>query len=218
MLYFLLQLIRMWQADTLFKLGSSYSDSGNAGRGYNLLVEAVRLNPNEPLYLSDLGYAAASASLSLSSEDATTSSQLKDDAQFFTDASLKLSPYNVSLWRTAIRTYYILTLLDPSFKDKTLEVADQTIALAPTDPKPYSNKALILSQLEENDKAIETLLKALELKPNYRDARLSLAQIYLDSGQKDKAAEQANYVLKMIPNDPDALKILQDAQSQESSN
>lgn len=199
----------IWRSDTEYKKGSDYNDAGNPGRAYAYLIEAVRLNPNEPLYLSELGNAAASSALAISTDDATTSAELKDDSIFFTDLALSQSPANTTILRTAIRTFFQLTLLDPAMENRTLEVVDKSIKLAPTDPKLLLNKQVILTQLNKPNEAITVLQKAIEYKPNYREARLNLADLYIKTNQKDLAKEQIDFVLKLIPGDPDALKLLE---------
>lgn len=214
--YLLFSLGKIWTADKYYKLGSDYADAGNVGKGYNYLLSAYALNDSEPLFESDLGYAAAAASVALAEEDATESARLKDEAGQYTDEVLRSSPKNVSLWRTAIRTYYELSLIDPKFEDKTLETVDNTIALAPTDPKLYYNKALILFQLGKKVDAVEVMKKAIEFRPNYREAHLTLGGFYLELSEKDKARAEAEFVLKMIPNDPDALKLLEQIDNQKT--
>ncbi|MBI2601004.1 O-antigen ligase family protein [Candidatus Daviesbacteria bacterium] len=211
---------RLWTADTLFALGQKSSEAGNAGRAYNLLSEAVDINPNEPFYRSELGYAAAQAAVALEDSDATLSAQLKRQALEEIKQAIEKSPNNVSFLRTAIRTYYQLASIDPEFNQKTLDTVDAAIKLAPTDPKLYYNKAIILGQLNKNEEAIKALDKALELKPNYREGYLALGLFYFDSaaGKKasahfdqeltKKAVETMNIVLKLVPNDPEALDYL----------
>lgn len=202
-------LLSLWEADTNYKKGSDFNDLGNPGRAYNYLIEAVRLNSGEPLYLAELGNSAVSSALALAEEDATTSAQLKDDSVFFTDLGLSISPVNTTILRTAIRTYFQLSLIDPEYKNKTLEIVDRSISLAPTDPKLLLNKAVILTQFERNEDAVNAYLQAIEMKPNYRDARLPLADLYIKMGEKEKARQQLDMVLKMIPGDPDALSLLE---------
>ena len=225
-IYLGISVVRLWSADTLFAKGNNYSDAGNPGRAYNELLDAVSLNPGEPFYRSELGFAATSAAVSLSTENSTESAalsaKLKNLGLSQTYLALKISPRNVSFWRTAVRTFYELSSIDPDYSQKTIDVLNNTIKLAPTDPKLYYNKALILAQMERYDEATSTLQNAIKLKPNYRDAHFSLGVFYQTLAKKDKdnqamwkqkALEEENLVLKLIPNDPDALKMIQEINS-----
>lgn len=205
----LVSIYNLWEADTFYKKGSDYNDINNPGKAYTYLIKAVKLNPKEPLYLAELGNAAASSSIALAENDSTTSAELKDDAQFFTDLALNISPVNTTINRTAIRTYFSLALLDPSLMDKTVQIVNNSIALSPTDPKLLHNKGIILSQFDRMKEATESLQMAIKMKPNYRDARLSLADLYIKNNQKDLAKIELDAVLAQIPGDPDALKFME---------
>lgn len=167
----LFSIFRLWYADTLFAKGEKASELGNPGRAYNLLSLASDLNKGEPFYLSELGYSAAAASAALNQTDATLSALLKDEALAATDKAFKISPKNVSFWRSAVRTYFELALVD-----QTLKALDNVILLAPTDPKPYYNKALILDSLGQKQEEIKVLQQAIELKPNYLEALAQLKE------------------------------------------
>lgn len=206
----LITLTRNYWADTYFAVGNNASDAGNPGKAYNQLTNAVSLNPGEPYYRSELAFAAASAAVALSEDDPTTSAKLKNQAISETENVLKTDSKNVSFYRTAIRTYYLLSTLDPAFTDKTLQTMDQTIALAPTDAKLIYNKAIILGQIDKNQEAIQALEKAIALKPNYRDAYYSYGLFLFDEKQKNEAIKQMKKVLQLVPNDPEAVKKLQE--------
>lgn len=201
----------LWRADVNYKLGSDAADAGSANKAYTALSRAYDLNPDEPLYQSDFGNVLASAAVAMADTEASEAAELKDQAILFTDSSLAISPANVSLWRTAIRTYYVLSIIDKEYEQKTIEVIDKTISLAPTDPKLYYNKALILSQQDKLPEAIEVMSEAIELKPNYREAKISLGELYIKNKQPDLAVTVLQELLKVIPNDPDTLKVLQEA-------
>ncbi len=205
----LFTLVKYWRADSLYKNGQDYNDLGNPGRGFNILSDAVSLNPNEPLYRAELGNAAASAAVTLATEDATTSAILFEQAISQTQKAIKISPANTSIWRTAIRTFYDLSIIDPQFEQKTLETFNQTIKLAPTDPKLYYNKALVLESLKKVDEEITTLEKAVQLKPNYLEAIFKLGDAYLGKGDWNKSKQQFEHILKLTPGDPGALAKLQ---------
>ncbi len=208
-------LIRHYIADMYFATGNNANESGNPGRAYNFLSSAVSLNPREPYYRSELGYAAAAASSVLLDTESTLSGQLKETAVEETDEVLRKHPKNVSFFRTAVRTYYMLSTIDKSYTEKTLETLDKTIALSPTDAKLTYNKAIILGQMGKNEQgsstskeAIEALEQTVKLKPNYRDAHYTLGLFLFETGQKERALEQMNTVLKLVPKDPDALEKL----------
>lgn len=220
-LLFIFTLIRYYWADTYFATGNSANDSGNPGRAYNQIYQATYRkiifglipfgNTNEPYYHSELAYSAAASAVALAEEDATISATLKEEAIEETQNVLKNNPKNTSFYRTAIRTYYLISTLDPNYTQKTLDVLDTTIKLAPTDAKLVYNKAIILGQEPGKSKeAIASLEKAIELKPNYRDAYYTLGLFYFENNQKQKAIEQMKKVLQLIPNDPEALEKLKE--------
>lgn len=210
------KLIAFWTADVLYAKGTNLTDAGNPVKGARYLSTATKLNPNEPLYRSELGYAAAGyAAVALEQDEATIASQLKEEAVEETKKALAKSPKNVSLHRTAFQTYYQLALIYPEFLDKAIEAVDKAISLAPTDAKLYYNKGLVLSQFERKKEAIETLQKAVELKPNYREARFNLAVTLFETGKKDQAVSHMKTILKQIPNDPDVLSQLKEWEEKE---
>ncbi len=201
---FIFTLLKFWVADVFYKRGNDFDEIGSPVKAFRSYFSASKLNNSEPLYLSELGYSAAEIAVATFKDDATTSATFKDDALSETEKSLRMSPANITLWRNAIRTYFQLSLIDPSFEGKTVQTLDKTISLAPTDPKLYYNKGLILMQNGQNEEAEQAFLKALELKPNYREAHFTLGVMYEQINQKDKAKTQMETVLKLVPGDPDA--------------
>ena len=185
-IYLLYSVIKIWTADTLFNQGQKAFDLGNPGKAYNFISSALELNSSEPFYQSELAFSAAQAAAALEQTDATLSAALKDEAVAQMGQVLKNSPKNVSFWRTAIRTYFELASLDNKYLDTTLNALNQAISLAPTDPKLYYNKALILdSQNEQSSRAsrtkkdeeIKVLQQALKLKPDYPEAKQQLNEV-----------------------------------------
>ncbi len=176
MIYLTYSVINIWYADTLFAKGERASEAGNPGRAYNFLTAASDLNKGEPFYKSELAFAAAQAAVSLEESDATLSAALKDEAVAKTDEAFKISPKNVSFLRTAVRTYFELSVLDKNYMNKTLQTLDAAIKLAPTDPKLYYNKALVLSAMDKKDEEIKALEEAIKLKPNYLEAAAELKE------------------------------------------
>ncbi len=202
-----------WFADTEFAKGEHQTELGNGGKAYNRLSNAVRLNPGEPFYHSELGYAAAAAAAALAEQDATLSAKLKQEAITQNETAQRMSPRNVSFWRTAVRTFFQLSIIDPTFDQKTVDAIDQAIKLAPTDAKLYYNKALILSQIGRTEEGVEVMKQALALKPNYRDAYFTLGTFYEELKQNDQAIAAFKNALNLQPDDPDSKKELEKLQN-----
>lgn len=196
---YVLTIGRLWVADTHFATGTSFADSGNPGQAYNELSEAVYLNPSEPLYHTEIGNAASGASLALLEKDATLSAQLKDQALLHTERALEISPNNLSIWRIVIQTYYQISFLDESYNKKTIEAFDKAISLAPTDAGVRFNKSKILWSLNMPDEAIKTLIEAIELKPNYREAHNTLGEYYFETQEYKKAIDEYTISLQILP-------------------
>ncbi len=163
--YLIYSVIKIWTADTIFNQGEKASETGNPGKAYNFLSQAVDLNTSEPFYRSELAFSAAQAAAALEQTDATLSAALKDEATAQMGKVLSNSPKNVSFYRTAIRTYFELASID-----QTLKAIDKAISLAPTDPKLYYNKALVLDTQGKVAEELKVLDQALKLKPDYLEA------------------------------------------------
>ena len=193
-----------WTADQFFAKGSDANEIGSPGIAHDNLSWAVLLNRNEPLYQSELGFAAAGVAVALNDTDATSSAEFAKDAFNLTEKVIKEHSKNTSYLKTAVRTYYLLSPIDKKYIDKALESLEKTIALSPTDPKLTYNKAVILGQEERVNEAIAALEKTIELKPNYRDANFTLGLFYFQKNERQKALEQMKKVLKIIPSDAEA--------------
>ena len=67
------------------------------------------------------------------------------------------------------------------------------------------------SKQGEKNEAINWLEQTINLKPNYETARLALAKIYQQTGEKEKAKEQLEYLLQFInPQNEEAKKLLEE--------
>lgn len=203
-----LSVVKIWVADTFFAEGTQYSEAGLVGRAFNTLQDAVRMRRSEPLYRSELGFASAAAAAGLADEDATESARLKEEAVAQTNYILNRHPKNISFFRTAIRTFYQLSALDPKFNDTTLQTLDKAIQLAPTDAKLYYNKGLILGQNNRIPESTASLQKAINLRPTYKEAYIASAEIFLQEGDKNKAKQYLEMVLKFAPDDQEATELM----------
>jgi len=126
-----------------------YADVLYAQKDYS---GAINLEPNQPLYRSAL--AVANSDLSESGK------------------AIDLAPNNPVFKRSRFSIFIKLSRLLEA-KNILLEMLTTT----PTDPKLYYNLGLVYARLNEIDKAVVALQKAIELKPNYQEPKTALEYI-----------------------------------------
>jgi len=188
-LYSLIVIARYWYADILYNKGKI----ANASEGPELAIEnlkkALIINPNEPLYHNEI---AKSYVLTENTDSALSESQKAVD----------LSPANVNLKRSRFTYLIMLAVNDSKYLIPAGEVLTDAINQASTDAKLYYNFGLVYARTGQTDEAISTLRKTIELKTNYKEARLALAYLLIDKGEGAEAREHLEYILKNIdPND-----------------
>lgn len=208
--YFLFSIGRYWYADTRFALGEKLNKSSEANQAFPFLQKAISLRPSEPLYHDELSLVATNLAVSAAKqEQATLSAQLIDLAISSSDRSLKISPYNLNFWKNRTRLFYSLAEIEEKYTQQALESLLMANELAPTDAKIVYNLALVYAKLNQEETAIKTLEEAVNLKPNYDQARFALALFYEKKGEIKQAKEQLNYILEKInPNHETALEKL----------
>lgn len=202
-LWVITMLSSLWYADKQFAKGYQSDRAGLYGQATPLLIAAIAINPREPLYHDEI--AAAYAALSVASfgaKNATQAAQLAGLALSESDKALHISPNNVNFLKSRTKVYYTLSALDPSFNAAAINALTQAVKLSPNDPKIYYNLAILSGRENQNDQAVTYLLKAKELKPDYRDVYNALTIFYTEAGKKDAArAILQEYLNKINPAD-----------------
>jgi len=197
--YLLISTLKYWYADTRFALGEKLNKSSEANKAFPFLQKAITFRSSEPIYYDELSLSAANLAVSAAKqEQATLSAQLVDLAITSSDRSLKISPYNLNFWKNRTRLFYSLAEIEEKYTQQALESLLMANKLAPTDAKIVYNLALVYAKLNQEETAIKTLEEAVNLKPNYDQARYALALFYEKKDEIDKAKEQLNYILEKI--------------------
>ncbi len=205
----LVNLLQIWYADVLFAKAEKLGMRGEGDEAYDTMQDAISLNNWEPFYKAEFGYTAAVIALHYSEIDATVSAKIAQNAADKTKQALEMSPRNLTLYSLGLSTYFQLAAANPKYTLETLKVAHQKVVLAPDHPKHRYDKAIILQAMQQTDEAITELEKAVQLKPNYKTAYFSLAELYFEKGDKQRADETIKKVFEFIPNDPDVINKLE---------
>ena len=131
----------------------------------------------------------------------TSSDELIRQAVASSDLSLRLSPGNVTFWKTRTRMFYTLSQIDRQYSTKALDAVLVAQRLAPNDPKIIYNAGIVYELNEDTESALERFKYALELKPDYKDAAWALAIFYEKDDNQEESEKWLRYILENI--DPD---------------
>lgn len=209
---FLTVLGRYWNADVLYAQGEDLINNGYSLEGRRKLAIAVKLRPSEPNYWSELAYANGLQALaSYQRQESSRSAELIFEAIAFQKIARSMSPNNLNLAKDSVRLYYLLSEADPKLLSIAISQIKDAQKLAPNDPKLLYNLALLYSSdKKQSELVIPTLKKALELKSDYRDARLLLGLFLIQDNENKLAKDQFEYILKNINSkDEEAINYLE---------
>lgn len=205
-------IINYWRADFYYNQGKNQNINKNYTAARYYLTKAINLNPYEPTFLDELAKSTFGLAISSYNKgDVKTTQQLINQSLNEMNETIKMSPNNVIFKKDLSAILFQISIIDPNFKDKTIESLIEITQLAPTDPKVYYNLGLMYFRSDQLDKAKENFEKSISLKVNYREPHLALATLYSKTNQTDKAKEELNYILQKIdPNDQTAKRQLQE--------
>lgn len=201
--YVLFSVGKYWFSDTLYTKGKAYNSVSRPDLATNYLTRAIKIEPNQALYHIELASSYKSLALSLfQQKDTANTKKYVDLTLSEAGTALTLSPANVNLRRSLFGIYITLSAIDQNYLLNARDTLIEAVKLAPTDAKLYYNLGLIYARTGQIDLAIPTLKKTIELKPDYKEARLAYAILLIDKKQNTEAKAQLEYILKYLdPND-----------------
>ncbi|MCA9372484.1 O-antigen ligase family protein [Candidatus Woesebacteria bacterium] len=201
------KILSIRQADVLFSQGKTEIQQGQVALGSDDILNAIKKRPQEASYYSTLGNYYASIATQLAGQNqATQAATLAVEADTLLASSTQVNPVHYTLYLSQIGGYMQLAKLNPSWLDKAMTAVDQAKILSPTDPRPWLMEGKILAFQDQYEPALQRLQKAIDLKPNYLEARSTLAQVYELMNNQPAALEQYKYMLENISPDDTLLK------------
>lgn len=184
------QIYKYWWSDQLYNRGRLYHSAGFVGQALTMLEKSVLLNPNEPVFHTQLAETNADIALAIYQQatEASASAQLLEQAKNQRaayvnaairemDIAISQNPWHLNFWKSKAKMELTLALMEPEYFETALATLAHANELAPTDPKILYNIGLVYEQLGKLDQAKQAYQKTLELKPDYDAARNDLARI-----------------------------------------
>lgn len=192
-----------WLADVAFAKGKALIRGNQWQNGLATLITASDRSPKEALYTDTLSEQYAQLALKLLEvNEATLSAEFIQAAQQASDVTIKLNPVHLNFWKTRVRLFSQLAALDPQYLTQTKEALTAAIQLAPTDPALVFNQGKIAVFEQNWPEAEQYYLRSIDMKPNFVEARMALAQLYEQLNRPTDASQEYQYLLDNInPND-----------------
>ncbi len=168
-LFFDFFVFRSFWADVIYARGQALEAAGEYLLASAEINKASRLRPTEPTYLRDLSENLANAALVAGSIESQQylASWASDAAQ----QAYAINPLNSLTLKQLTRVYYDLALVDSTYVSSAQRVASEMVRLSPTDAKAYYNLGLVCILQGADEDAKAALEKAIELRPQYTEAR-----------------------------------------------
>ncbi len=210
-IYMIFAVYNYWKADLYYSKAKIYNGNKRSDMALENAKKATSLNPNQALYHIELAssYTALARAYNQAGE-ATAAAQLANFAVSESQMASELSPSNMNIKRTRFGIFVMLSTINSQYIVPAGQVLVDSINSAPTDAKLHYNLALYYIQIGNPNKGEETFKKAIELKANYKEARLAYAIYLIDLKRNAEAKEQLEYILtKIDPKDELAKQTLE---------
>ena len=217
---------RDYQYVQLVKLGDQLMEEElpyQATRTYGL---AIGLRPDKPLaYLKRADALKKQGNTAAALEDLSQASRLGADPLSVSQQQADIY-YDRGSFDEAAALYSDVLTLDPDSpsvlyklglscfragrEEAALQVLSHAIAMVGDFVDAYYLRAAVLDALGRVNEAESDLLTALSLRPDAREARLALIELYMEAGDADKALRVADEEIDRQPQDPSSYVLLAD--------
>ena len=167
--------------DALHLLGVLACQTGDLGRGEQLIAQAIKVDPDNALAYLNHG-------------NALKDLRRLDDALRCYNKAITLNSNLVDAHgNRSIVLYYLGRF------DEALASYDRTIALRPNHAEAYNNRGSALINLSRLDEALVSCEKAIALKPDYAEAYSNLGYILFDLNRFDQALVRFEKAVALKP-------------------
>ncbi len=197
-LFLLTKVWTYWSADYYYSLCKTLATKSDVNLALQNCQQAINLSQvKEPLYLADTADFYAQYALALAEQDPQSPyiNLLANESLRLSNLALQANSVQLNLYKTRFRTLMILAQLDPQALSLVQTSLDTALSLAPTDPKLAYYYAIFQKRLGHQADYRWWLQKALELRPQYTEARLELAKAEKEAGNYQLATQHYQWLV-----------------------
>jgi O-antigen ligase len=163
---------RLYFAETLVRRAQNASGTSELIAYRN----AITTSPvNNPYIASDFAYAIASYISDITNKE--SKSKLIGEVDNLEKETSAISQNNYLISQRIAKTYLLISQENPVYQKDADYYAQKLTQMAPTNPESYLILAKIQISESQNDQAVASLKKALELKQNYVEAQQLLEEL-----------------------------------------
>jgi O-antigen ligase len=201
-LYILFLIGRYWYADTLYAKGVAHNEVGNYVNAKNYLTKATEYSDKEAIFWMELSESTTNIALNLAeNNEGELANSLVSEALEQLETAVELSPRNVNILRKAASNYIKLSSFNPVYLVQARDTLEEAVRLAPTEAKLLYNLALTHIRTGNYERGKEILKTTIEMKSNYKNARLAYAILLTEDAEYEEAKRQLKYILENIAPD-----------------
>jgi len=193
------------------------AQQGQAAKTYNLLNQAINLNPyksnfhqssSQTNFVLANTLVANSSPTGLSDQDKSAIAQLIQQALREAKNDVSLAPQNAQSWENLASLYRQLLNFAQGADQWAAASYNQVLKLDPNNPQAYLNFGGFYYSLAQYDQAISLFQAAVTLKPNFANAYYNLAAGFKMEKEYPKAYEALIQTNRYLPFDsPDYQKV-----------
>ncbi len=200
---------RFYLAEVSYKKSLDALAKNNGREVYNLQLSAIRLNPYLDRYhrafsQTNLGIAnSLAAKKELSDNDKQTIPRLIQQGIDEGRTAVSLYRTNILNWDNLANIYASLINFAEGAKDWAKKSYEQKIVLDPVSPLSYFAYGRFYLNLKEYQEAEKLFNKALELKPDFANARYYLSFALREQKNYQEAYRQLSSTLTLLPQGSD---------------
>ena len=178
LLYTLNLTLNYWRADLAYSEGKAASKNLEVQTAVIKLNEAIERSPAEALYHNELAetYGLIAAAF-FEEKEATFSARYATAAIEESNTAFRLSPRNINIRKSRANLFSELSIIDETLLLESIKALEDIAKIAPTDAKVFYTLGSFYMRAGQNQKALESLQKALQLKPDYQKARNLLEKL-----------------------------------------